>query len=79
MYNKKERVVKLPDATRNYRNREDEILFMDLRQIGEPFEKKYTQFSNTHIEDVEKTYHNWQQTESDYRDIPEYCYSANIK
>lgn len=77
--NKKQRVVKLPDATRNYRNREDEILFMDLRQIGEPFEKKYTQFSNAHIEDVVKTYHNWQQSESDYKDIPEYCYSANIK
>ncbi|WP_335974071.1 class I SAM-dependent DNA methyltransferase [Gaetbulibacter jejuensis] len=77
--NKKERVVKLPDTTRNYRNREDEILFMDLRQIGEPFEKKYTQFSNTHIEDIAKTYHNWQQKNSDYKDVPEYCYSANLE
>ncbi|HIC33134.1 MAG TPA: DNA methyltransferase [Flavobacteriaceae bacterium] len=77
--NKKERVVKLPDATRNYRNREDEILFMDLREIGEPFEKKYTQFSNTHIEDIAKTYHNWQQKDSDYKDVPEYCCSATLE
>ncbi|EMQ95195.1 Type I restriction-modification system, DNA-methyltransferase subunit M [Xanthomarina gelatinilytica] len=81
--NKKERSVKLPDTTRNYRNRENEILFMDLRQIGEPFEKKYTQFSNTHIEDIAKTYHNWQchseLVEESYQNIPEYCYSAKIE
>lgn len=76
--NKKERSVKLPDAKREYRNRKDEILFMDLRQIGEPFEKKFTQFSSTHIEDIAKTYHDWQQKDNYYKDVPEYCYSAHI-
>ncbi|SFS84731.1 type I restriction enzyme M protein [Zhouia amylolytica] len=77
--NKKERVVKLPDATRNYRNREDEILFMDLREIGEPFEKKFIQFSPDHIKQIAETYHNWQQKDSGYEDVPEYCYSANLE
>lgn len=77
--NKTERTVELPEVTRNYRNREQEILFMDLRQIGEPFEKKYTQFSEQHIQDITKTYHNWQQKDSNYKDIPEYCYSANLE
>jgi len=77
--NKKERIIKLPDAKREYRNRQDEILFMDLRQIGEPFEKKYTQFSNSHIEEIAKTYHDWQQKEKNYKDIPEYCYSAKLE
>lgn len=76
--NKTERTVELPDTTRKYRNREDEILFMDLRQIGEPFEKKYTQFSEQHIQDIAKTYHNWQQKDSGYEDVPEYCYSASF-
>ncbi|MCD4731042.1 MAG: type I restriction-modification system subunit M [Bacteroidales bacterium] len=78
--NKKERKVVLNDIERNYRNREDDILFMDLRQWGEPFEKKYTQFNTQHIQDVAKTYHDWQQTdfETEYEDIAEYCYSANI-
>jgi type I restriction enzyme M protein len=31
-HNKTERAVELADETRNYRNREEEILFMDLRQ-----------------------------------------------
>ncbi len=76
--NKKERVVKLPDTTRNYRNREKEILFMDLRQIGEPFEKKFIQFSPDHIKKITETYHIWQQQDSDYKDVPEFCYSAKL-
>jgi type I restriction enzyme M protein len=41
--NKKAHIVPHEDVTRNYRDREEEILFMDLRQLGEPFEKKYIQ------------------------------------
>ena len=74
--NKKARRVELPEGARNYRNREDEILFMDLRQIGEPFEKKFTQFNASHIAQITKTYHNWQQENTSYEDVPEYCYSA---
>ncbi|MEL4306915.1 type I restriction-modification system subunit M [Joostella sp. CR20] len=77
--NKTERKVELPDITRNYRNREQEILFMDLRQIGEPFEKKYTQFSEKHIQEIASTYHQWQQKNTDYQDVPEYCYSASLE
>ena len=74
--NKKERTVKLNNVVKNYRYRQDEILFMDLRQMGEPFEKKYTQFSESHIADITKTYHDWQQTNIAYENIAEYCYSA---
>ena len=77
--NKQERTVKLPETTRNYRNRKEEILFMDLRQIGEPFEKKYTQFSKDNIKEITDTYHNWQQKEAGYKDIPEYCKSATLE
>ena len=78
--NKKERIIKLPDETRNYRNRQDEILFMDLRQWGEPFEKKYTQFSDDDIQKITKTYHTWQQKgfETKYENVAEFCYSAKI-
>ena len=59
---------------RNYRDREKEILFMDLRQMGEPFEKKYIQFSSEDIEKIAGTYHTWQTQEIE--NIPEFCYSA---
>jgi len=78
--NKKARTVEHGDISRHYRDREDEILFMDLREIGEPFEKKFIQFSDEHIQKISSTYHTWQQTiaETEYENIPEYCYSANI-
>jgi type I restriction enzyme M protein len=76
--NKKAHRRSIGDEQRHYRNREKEILFMDLRQIGEPFEKKFIQFSEQHIKDIGKTYHNWQQEESSYKDVPEYCYSATF-
>ena len=57
--NKIERTVEVNDGIKNYRNREGEVLFMDLRQKGEPFEKKFIQFAEQDIEQIEATYHNW--------------------
>jgi type I restriction enzyme M protein len=74
--NKSERSVDLNNKNRNYRDRKDEILFMDLRQIGIPFEKKFIQFSEENTKQITDTYHNWQQQDNDYDDIAEYCYAA---
>ena len=72
--NKKAQSKIVGDEQRQLRNREKEILFMDLRQMGEPFEKKFTQFSEADIKKVASTFHQWQQKEID--NIPEYCYAA---
>lgn len=79
--NKKERSLVHGDIVRDYRDRESEILFMNLRQKGIPFEKKFVQFSEENIQEICDTYHTWQQKEADnkYVDIPEYCYSACIE
>ena len=78
--NKKARTVSHGDVERHYRDRENEVLFMDLRQKGEPFEKKYVQFSDQHIQEFTHTFHTWQETrfEQEYENTPEYCYSAHI-
>ena len=53
---------------------------MDLRQRGEPFEKKYIQFSPEQIAEIADDFHTWQQDGGKpYHDVPEYCYSANIE
>jgi len=44
--------------------------------MGEPFEKKYTQFSDADIQKVTRTYHQWQSREIE--NIPEFCYSASL-
>jgi type I restriction enzyme M protein len=76
--NKKARTVEHNIKIKKYRNREREILFMDLRQMGEPFEKKYVQFSEADIKKVTDNFHNWQQTgfEKTYQNTAEFCYSA---
>ena len=61
---------------RKLRDRTDEVLFMDLRQIGEPFEKKFIQFGENDIERIANTFHTWQTDKASYEDIAEYCYSA---
>ncbi len=78
--NRKARMVEQGDVTRHYRDREGEILFMDLRQWGEPFEKKYIQFSDKDRAKVTETFHTWQEVRAtdDYENVPEYCYSAGI-
>lgn len=76
--NKKERTVDMNGVEKHYRNREKEILFMDLRQIGSPYEKKYIELTEAERAKVVETYHNWQQVgyEDTYNNIPEFCYSA---
>lgn len=79
--NRKARTVEHGDLIRHYRDREDKILFMDLRQWGEPFEKKYIQFSDDDRARITNTFHTWQEERAadEYADVPEYCYSASIE
>lgn len=77
--NKWARTKTVGNEKRTYRDREREILFMDLRQMGEPFEKKYTQFTDDDIKKVAKTYHSWQQSMvNNYQNQAELCYSASF-
>lgn len=78
--NKKARTINQNGALVKYRDREREVLFMDLRQRGEPFEKKYIQFSPEQIAEIADDFHRWQQEGGKpYQDVPEYCYSATIE
>jgi len=78
--NKKARTTEINGKMKKYRDRQKEILFMDLRQMGEPFEKKFIQFSGADVEKITSRYHNWQQVgfESTYQNTPEFCYSASF-
>ena len=79
--NRKARTVEQNGELVNYRNRENEVLFIDLRQWGEPFEKKYIQFSGEQIAQIAENFHNWQREgyEQTYRNVPEYCYFATLE
>lgn len=76
--NKKAHVATKNGREIHYRDRENEVLFMDLRQMGIPFEKKYVELDQETRDTVVRTFHNWQRAgyEQTYQNEPEYCYSA---
>lgn len=75
--NKHARTTTVNGELRKYRERANEILFMDLRTWGEPFEKKYTTFSTDDIANAAKKFHQWQRTDlGEYTDVPEFCKSV---
>ncbi|SMO94564.1 type I restriction-modification system subunit M [Fodinibius sediminis] len=78
--NKRARDIEINGEVKNYRNREDEVLFMDLRTWGEEYEKKYIRLTDEERDRVTENYHNWQQEnyKETYKDIPEFCYSAHV-
>ena len=77
--NKHARTTTVNGEQRQYREREKEILFMDLRTLGDPYEKKYVTFSQATIEKVAECFHRWQRTDmGDYKDIAEFCKSVKI-
>jgi len=79
--NKKARTVEINGKQKNYRDREKEILFMDLRRWGQEFEKQFIELTDEEIGQVAENYHNWQQAEykKTYKNVPEYCYSASFE
>lgn len=79
--NKKARTVEHNGEMVKYRDRQNEILFIDLRRWGSEYEKKFIQLTTDDIQKVAENYHNWQRVghEKTYKNIPEYCYSANLE
>jgi type I restriction enzyme M protein len=79
--NKKARTIEQNGIIKDYRDRRKEILFMDLREMGIPFEKKFIQFSDKDIRKITEAYHNWQQTDyrNTYQNTPEFTYNASFE
>ena len=76
--NKKSHVEKRPEGVVTFRDRSGEILFMDLRQIGHPFEKKYIEFTDEDRAAIVDRFKSWRFCgyQTPYTNIPEFCYAA---
>ena len=76
--NKKSRVERRPDGNVTYRDRSEEILFMDLRQMGHPFEKKYIEFVEEDRKIITDKFKAWRLDgcEEIYSNQVGFCYSA---
>ena len=64
-----------------FRNRSNEILFIDAKGLGTMISRKQKELSENDLEKISETYHNWRGKEhiNSYKDIPGFCKSANIQ
>jgi len=67
------------------RNRKNEILFIDARELGSMISRKQKELSEKDIAKISDTYHNWRNSPpleglgEVYKDIAGFCKSANIQ
>ena len=66
-------------ANGKYRNRTDEILFIDARNKGHLINRRTREFSKEDIEKIAETYHNWRNPDGDYENVKGFCNSASIE
>jgi type I restriction enzyme M protein len=62
-----------------YRNRKDEILFIDARKSGALISRRNKAFTDEDISNIAKVYHNWKSKDGNYEDIQGFCKSTTIK
>ena len=63
----------------NFRKRENEILFIDARNMGFLINRKNRDLSPDDIDLITGTYHNWRNPDGDYEDVPGFCKVATIE
>ncbi len=66
-------------ANGGYRNRTDEILFIDARNVGHLINRRTKELSNEDIQKISGTYHSWRSMSGKYQDIKGFCNSASIE
>jgi type I restriction enzyme M protein len=62
-----------------FRNRIDEILFIDARNMGHLINRRTRELSQEDIQTIAGTYHNWRNPDGNYEDIKGFCNSAPIE
>lgn len=76
-------------ARGGFRNRTNEVLFIDARELGTMISRKQKELSDEDIAKISDTYHNWRskfpsnggvpEGRGGYKDIAGFCKSANIQ
>jgi len=62
-----------------YRNRMNEVLFIDARNLGYLINRRTKELSKDDIQKITETYHNWHNIDGNYEDIKGFCNSASIE
>jgi len=66
-------------ANGKFRNRTDEILFIDARNMGYLINRRTRELSEDDITYISETYHKWRNPKGKYEDIKGFCNTATIE
>jgi type I restriction enzyme M protein len=61
-----------------FRNRHDEILFIDARKMGTMVTRKNREFTEEDLDKISETYHAWRVIDGKYEDVKGFCKAAKI-
>jgi type I restriction enzyme M protein len=61
-----------------FRDRSNEILFIDARKMGEMIDRKHRVLTDNDIISISETYHLWRTNQNKYEDIAGFCKAASI-
>lgn len=63
----------------NFRDRHNEILFIDARNMGTLVNRRNRELSYEDIKKIAGTYHAWRSKEGKYEDVPGFCKSEKLE
>ncbi|MFY2157738.1 type I restriction-modification system subunit M [Cytobacillus firmus] len=63
----------------NYRSRENEVLFIDVRNAGTMIDRKHRELKDEDIAKIADTYHKWKTTNGGYEDVKGFCKAASLE
>jgi type I restriction enzyme M protein len=66
-------------ANGNFRDRSNEILFIDARNMGHLINRRTRELTKEDIKRITDTYHNWRNPGGNYQDVKGFCNSAPIE
>ena len=61
-----------------FRNRNEEVLFIDARKLGVLIDRRHRELTDEYIKKISDTYHAWRGEEGKYEDIPGFCKVAPL-
>lgn len=65
-------------SNHKYRDRSDEILFIDAREMGSMISRRNRELTEEDIAKIAGTYHAWRGEGGEYADLPGFCKAASL-
>lgn len=62
-----------------FRERADEILFIDGRNLGTMVDRRHRELSQEDVKKISGTYHNWRNIDGQYEDVQGFCKAAKME